>query len=126
MPLMPVSYTACSPASTIPASISARHFPMISSIRPGGMRPPARRRPSALAPAKRSLSRLGGGERGALRGARARRGFLGPGRAPPLGGGLPGAPRRGGVGCGARHFLLDLVLAPLDVAPPPPYLSIPR
>src|SRR2546429_631395 len=53
MPLIPVSYTACSPASTIPAAISAWHFPMISSIRPGWMRPSAINRSSASRPTSR-------------------------------------------------------------------------
>src|SRR5438132_6057747 len=79
-----------------------------------------------LEPAQQLLFRLLRGETGDLLEADARLGLLGPERAFPLLAGLLPAPQLAGLGVEARQLLLDLVLAPLDVAPPPPYLSIPR
>src|SRR5213080_4953526 len=53
MPLMPVSYTACSPASRTEASTSARALSTTSSIRPGWMRPSVISRSRASRPTSR-------------------------------------------------------------------------
>src|SRR6266480_200659 len=79
-----------------------------------------------LEPPQQLLFRLLRGEAGDLLEAGPRLGLLGPECALPLLAGLLPAPQLAGLGFEARHFLLDLVLAPLDVAPPTPYLSIPR
>src|SRR5256886_291795 len=82
--------------------------------------------PPHRAPATPLVSPRGGGGPGPRLGRGAPLASLPPGRAPPPRPALPPPPPLGGRGFGPRHFLLDLVLAPLDVAPPPPYLSIPR
>src|SRR2546425_439054 len=53
MPLMPVSYTACSPASSSEPSTSARALSTTSSIRPGWMRPSVMSRSRARRPTSR-------------------------------------------------------------------------
>src|SRR5207244_4467334 len=53
MPLMPVSYTACSPASSSEPSTSARALSTTSSIRPGWMRPSVISRSRARRPTSR-------------------------------------------------------------------------